>query len=84
MKAKDFEKQVLKRGLKPLEVVTDIHGNVKWFITKGKDKMVLFDADGYAYTASAEPEAEDFIFSGEVPKCHGRPMTFDPHDNLIF
>lgn len=67
-----------------MEAVVTRNGEVKWFIARSKDQMILFDADGYAYSAPAEPDANDFVFSGEVPKYHGHVMTFDPHQNLIF
>lgn len=84
MKQEDFEKPVLQRGLIPLEAVVNMQGEVKWFIARNKDNFLVFDADGYAYSAPAEPDAVDFVFSGEVPKYHGHAMTFDPHHNLIF
>lgn len=86
MKTEDFEKLIEAKGLTPIEVVISIQGEVKWFaaIEHEENEMVLFDSQGYAYTSPTVPDATDFVFAGDIPKYHGKPMTFEPKLNLIF
>lgn len=86
MRTEDFEKLIEAQGLTPIEVVISPQGEVRWFaaVSPQSEEMVLFDAQGYAYTSPTVPNAADFVFAGETPKYHGKPMTFEPKLNLIF
>lgn len=82
MKTEDYEKRIKKLGLKPIEVIISPTGDVHWFVCRDRDIIVLYDADGYAYTAKAKDESCHFVFDGQPPTYKGIPMTPSPSLNI--
>lgn len=82
MKTEDYERRIKKLGLKPIEVIISARGEVKWFVCRDRDKIVLYDADGYAYSATAKDDSTGFVFDGTPPTYKGEPMTPAPSLNI--
>lgn len=82
MNRETFKKKVVRRGLTPLEVVVSPDDEVRWFVCKDEDNIVLFDAKGFAYTAKASGDSTMFVFDASWPKYKGKMMKIDGHYTL--
>lgn len=86
MNTKDFEQKIEAKGLKPIEVIVSIAGVVRWFICRDETegKLIVFDAEGYAYSTPDTGSADQFVFYNTYPSYKGKRMDPDPKANINF
>lgn len=65
MEVREFEKAILEKGLKPLQVFFRKGRQVRWFVCKENTlSLILFDKDGQAWKIrTKEPVSEETIFN---------------------